>query len=214
MPSADPARVATIEALRELYREPSSLVRAKVQTGLDAASTAFISASPFVLIATVGDTGRVDVSPRGGPAGFVRVQADGSVAIPDLNGNNLLDSLSNIVATGRAALLVIHPGRDETLRVNGTAHISLDPVVLASFTDELRPPKSAIVLKPDEVFIHCAKAFRRGQMWQPDSWRSEGPDGVDILKCQLNLEPSAEELRKNFEQGYAEELAEDRPLTT
>jgi uncharacterized protein len=210
MSTTRPHQIATLDQLRELYCEPSTLVRSKVRPSLDAVSTTFLSTAPFVLIATANADGRVDVSPRGGPAGFIRVQADSSVvAIPDLNGNNLLDTLSNIIATGRAGLLAIHPGRDETLRVNGTAHLTVDPTVLASFTDELKVPKSAIIIEPDEVFVHCAKAFRRSGMWHPDTWRTDAPDAVDMLKCQLDLEPSADELRKGFEIGYAEELAED-----
>jgi uncharacterized protein len=209
MSTARPHQIATLDQLRDLYREPSALVRSKVRPSLDPVSTTFITTAPFVLIATASTEGRVDVSPRGGPAGFIRVQADGSVAIPDLNGNNLLDTLTNIIATGRAGLLAIHPGREETLRVNGTAYLTIDPAVLSSFTDELRPPKLAIVIEPDEVFVHCAKAFRRSQMWQPDTWRTDAPDAVDMLKCQLNLEIPADGLRAAFAEGYAEELALD-----
>jgi uncharacterized protein len=209
MSTARPHQITTLGQLRDLYREPSTLVRSKVRPSLDPVSTTFIATAPFVLIATTNAEGRVDVSPRGGPAGFIRVQADGSVAIPDLNGNNLLDTLSNIVATGRAGLLAIHPGRDETLRVNGTAYLTIDPAVLSSFTDELRPPKSAIIIEPDEVFVHCAKAFRRSQMWQTETWQADAPDAVDMLKCQLNLDQPADDLRAAFAAGYAEELALD-----
>jgi uncharacterized protein len=209
MSTVRPHQIATLDQLRALYREPSVLVRSKVRPSLDAVSTTFLSTAPFVLIATANAEGRVDVSPRGGPAGFIRVQADGSVAIPDLNGNNLLDTLSNIIATGRAGLLAIHPGRDETLRVNGVAHLTVDPAVLASFTDELKVPKSAIIIEPDEVFVHCAKAFRRSGMWMPDTWRADAPDAVDMLKCQLDIPLSADELRTAFAEGYVEELALD-----
>jgi uncharacterized protein len=202
-------RVTSLEQLRELYRAPSTLVRSKVKSEIDDVSRSFLQHAPFVLIATSGDDGRVDVSPRGGPTGFLHVFDDGTVGIPDLNGNNLLDTLSNIIATGRAAMIVIHPGKEETLRVNGRAHISIDPAVLAAFTDELRPPKSAIIIEPDEVFIHCAKAFRRGNVWTPEKWSTAGPDGVDILLCQLDLKANEAELRKNFATGYEEELALD-----
>jgi uncharacterized protein len=203
------ARITSLEQLRELYREPSTLVRSKVKSAIDDVSRAFLQHASFALLATADRDGRVDVSPRGGPAGFLHVFEDGTVGIPDLNGNNLLDTLSNIVATGRAAMIVIHPGKEETLRINGRAHISVDPAVLAAFTDELRPPKSAIVIEPDEVFIHCAKAFRRGNVWNPDKWSTAGPDGVDILLCQLDLKSDEAELRARFAAGYVEELALD-----
>jgi uncharacterized protein len=203
------SRVTTVEQLRELYREPSTLVRSKLKSEIDAISRAFLKHAPFAFVATSDGDGRVDVSPRGGPAGFLHVFDDGTVGIPDLNGNNLLDTLSNIIATGRAAMIVIHPGKEETLRVNGRAHISIDPAVLAAFTDELQPPKSAIIIEPDEVFIHCAKAFRRGNVWSTEKWSTAGPDGVDILLCQLDLKANEAELRKNFAAGYEEELALD-----
>ena len=204
-------RIDTVEALRDLYREPSPLVKAKVRAALDAPCIDFVQRSPFVLIATVGADGRVDVSPRGGPSGFVRVLPDGTVAIPDLNGNNLLDTLRAVVETGTAGTIFVLPGQDETLRINGRAHVSIDPVVLGGFTAELRTPKSAIVIEPHEVFIHCAKAFRRGQVWQPESWPAlmDGPDAVDILRAQLDLQVDDAVLRANFAKGYAADLAAD-----
>jgi uncharacterized protein len=202
-------RVTSLEQLRELYREPSTLVRSKVKASIDTVSRDFVAHAPFALLATSDAEGRVDVSPRGGPAGFLHVFDDGTVGIPDLNGNNLLDTLSNIIATGRAAMIVLHPGKEETLRINGLAHISIDPAVLGAFTEELRPPKSAIIIDPDEVFIHCAKAFRRGNVWNPDKWSTAGPDGVDILLCQLDLKADEVALRADFAAGYVEELALD-----
>ncbi len=205
-------RVSTVEELRELYREPSRLVQSKVKATLDAASRRFIERAPFVLIATLGGDGKLDVSPRGGPPGFIRVRTDGTIAIPDLNGNNLIDTLRAVVESGRAGLLVMHPGREETLRVNGTAFVTADPVVLAEFTAELRPPKSAIVVDPEEVFIHCAKAFRRGGVWNSESWSTydDAPDAVDILSCQLDLSAeTGEKLRASLELGYIADLEAD-----
>jgi uncharacterized protein len=210
MDSTTGARIESVEALRNLYRQPNSLVRAKIQSTLDPVTTAVIESARFVLLATSGADGRVDVSPRGGPSGFIRV-IDGRVAIGDLNGNNLLDSLTNIIETSRAGLLVVQPGSDETLRVNGTAWISVDDELLDGFTAELRRPKCAIVIEPDEVFIHCAKAFRRAKVWNPDSW-TNALDAVTLLRCHLNLEGDPAELRKQFEAGYAAELAEDHNI--
>jgi uncharacterized protein len=207
-----PTRVHTVNELRELYREPSQLVQGKIKAAIDPVSQRFIERSPFVMIATLGGDGRVDVSPRGGPAGFIRVRTDGTIAIPDLNGNNLIDTLRAVVESGRAGLLVIHPGKEETLRVNGTAFITTDPEVLGEFTSELRPPKSAIVVEPEEVFIHCAKAFRRGGVWNSDSWAllGDAPDAVDILSCQLELsaETSAR-LRGSLQSSYTADLEAD-----
>jgi uncharacterized protein len=200
-------RIESVEALRSLYRQPSSLVRAKVQSKLDPVTAAVVESARFVLLATTGGDGRVDVSPRGGPSGFIRV-IDGRIAIGDLNGNNLLDSLTNIIDTGRVGLLVVQPGSDETLRVNGAAWISIDDQLLDGFTAELRRPKCAIVIEPDEVFVHCAKAFRRAEVWNADSW-TNSLDAVALLSCHLHLEGDPAELREQFEAGYAAELADD-----
>src|SRR6478609_8912264 len=100
--------------LRKLYRQPSALVRSKVRSAVDPQSADFLSRSPFVLVGTTGADGSVDVSPRGGPPGFVRLLDDHRLALPDLNGNNLLDSISNIVATGRVGMLFVVPGLSET----------------------------------------------------------------------------------------------------
>jgi PPOX class probable FMN-dependent enzyme len=205
--------VDTQERLAELYRAPSGLVAAKKMPVLDEASAGLIAVSPFALVGTVGADGGVDVSPRGGPPGFVRVLDERHVAIPDLNGNNLIDSLRAIVATGRAGLLVIVPGKDETLRVNGAAWLTTDDRVLDLWSAELRRPTTAIVVRTDEVFMHCAKAFRRGRVWDPGSWEdlAEAPDGIDMLSAQGLIDVDAATARAFIEQSYASDLAGDRP---
>lgn len=205
------SRIATIAELRTLYREPGKLVESKLKTSLDEGSRRFIERCPFVLVGTLGEDGRLDVSPRGGPPGFLRVLSDGSIAIPDLNGNNLIDSLRAIVETGSVGMLFVHPGRDETLRVNGSAYVTVDPEVLSGFTTDLRLPKSAVVVEPREVFVHCAKAFRRAQLWDPESWTfADAPDAASILQCQLDLPDGAlEQLRDSLDKSYVEGLAAD-----
>lgn len=205
-------RIGTVEELRTLYRAPGQQVVDKIRSCLDAASTRFIQRCPFVLVGTIGSDGRLDVSPRGGPSGFIRVRTDGTIAIPDLNGNNLIDTLQAVVETGSVGLLFVLPGRDETLRVNGRAYVTIDPTVLGEFTQELRPPKSAIVVEPQEVFIHCAKAFRRGGVWQPDRWPAlaDAPDAADILSCQLDLPAGSNaKLRAALDRSYTDGLAAD-----
>lgn len=205
--------VTSAEQLAELYRAPSRLVAAKKAGVLDDASVGIIERSPFVLIATSGDDGSLDVSPRGGPPGFVRVLDDHHVAIPDLNGNNLIDSLRGVVATGRAGLLVLVPGKDETLRLNGAAWVVTDANVLGRWDDELRRPITAIVIRTDEVFMHCAKAFRRGHVWDPASWDdlADAPDGLDVLNAQGLVDSNNEETRAFLERAYQSDLAADQP---
>lgn len=207
------SHIGSVHELRSLYRAPSALVRSKVKATLDPMSIAFLEVCPFLLLATAGPDGRIDVSPRGGPGGFLRVLDTGHIVIPDLNGNNLLDTLENIVVTGRVGSLFLHPGKEETLRVNGSAFVTIDDDVLDVCTAELCRPKSAIVIAPDEVFIHCAKAFRRGRVWDPTTWAetSDAPDAAAILFCQLDLGDPAP-FRQQMIDGYAAELALDRPV--
>lgn len=205
--------VSSLEELAELYRAPSRLVTAKKAARLDEASAGIVARSPFVLIGTDGADGGLDVSPRGGPPGFVRVLDHRHLAIPDLNGNNLIDSLRAVVTSGRAALLVVIPGKDETLRVNGAAWVTTDAKVLELWAGELRRPTTAIVIRTDEVFMHCAKAFRRGRVWDQSSWDelADAPDGLDILNAQGLVAANDAATRDFLEQSYLDDLARDAP---
>ena len=160
--------ITTIDAVRELYRHPSDLVRRKKIGVLDEGCRAVIAATPLVLVGTSAPDGTCEVSPRGGPAGFVQVIDDHRLAIPDLSGNNLIDTITNIVANPHVGLLFVLPGRDETLRVNGRAWLTTDDAVLDGFTAELKRPKAAIGVEVTTAFVHCAKSFRRGQVWDAD----------------------------------------------
>jgi PPOX class probable FMN-dependent enzyme len=212
-PGAPVGGIVGPDDLAALYRAPSRIAAAKKVAVIDEVTASFVDRSPFVLVGTAGADGGVDVSPRGGPPGFVRVLDDRHVAIPDLNGNNLIDSLRAVAATNRAALLLVVPGKDETVRINGAAWVTTDPQVLDLWAGELRRPVTAIVVRADEVFIHCAKAFRRGRVWDPASWveLDEAPDALDVLVSQgLLPEPDAG-TRAAFERGYAADLAADSP---
>ena len=205
--------LASVSELRSLYREPSKLVQAKKVSRLDETTRAFIAASPFVLLSTSDGQGNCDVSPKGGPPGFVRVLDDQRLVLPDLNGNNLIDSLVNVVENGHAGLLFLMPGRDETLRIDGPAWITTDPEILSLWSGELREPKAAIGIEAHATFIHCAKAFRRGRVWDPASWSDYdgAPDGCDLIVSHLGLDKTPEEIRVGFEAGYTKQLAEDLP---
>ena len=211
------APISTTEALYELYRRPHPALVQKKRPELDPQTVAFVAASPFLLVATCGADGGVDVSPRGGDPGFVLVDhRDGAdyVLIPDLNGNNLLDSLQAVVATGRAGLLFLIPGKDDTVRINGAAWVVTDAEVLERFTD-IRRPKAAIAVRADEVFVHCAKAFRRGRVWDTASWEAlAAAPGLEQIACAQGLfgadvDPAV--VKADLEAGYALELAADRP---
>ncbi len=203
--------IGSIEALRELYREPSELVQRKKIARLDEGCRAVIESAPLVLVATARPDGGCEVSPRGGPPGFVQVLDGQRLAIPDLSGNNLVDSISNIVLNPHVGLLFVLPGRDETLRVNGRAWLTTDDDVLDGFTAELRRPKAAIGVEVVDAFVHCAKSFRRGQVWDPASWAPDvAPSAAELLTCHIELDTTPEQLAANLEKGYAHDLAAER----
>ena len=203
--------ISSLEELRELYREPNELVRRKKIARLDDGCRAVIEAAPLVLVGTSRPGGGCEVSPRGGPPGFVQVLDEQRLAIPDLSGNNLADSISNIVLNPHVGLLFVLPGRDETLRVNGRAWLTTEDAVLDGFTAELRRPKAAIGVEVVDAFVHCAKAFRRGRVWEPVSWAPDAaPSAAELLACHIDLDVTPEQLAANLENGYARELAAER----
>lgn len=161
--------ITSLAALRALYPEPAGRAVLKQLDHLDAHCARFIALSPFVVLATSGADGRADASPRGGAPGFVKLGDARSLLIPDAPGNNRLDSLENIVGTGRAGLLFMIPGVNETLRVNGRAVLSVDPADMAACADERRVPKLVIRVSVEEAYLHCAKAFMRSGLWKPES---------------------------------------------
>ena len=144
-----------------------------------------------------------------------RVLDDHRLAIPDLNGNNRLDSLQNVVATGQIALLFLIPGLGETLRANGRACITTDPAVLDAFTDQLRRPTSAIGIRIDEAYIHCAKSLRRAGLWEPGTWPGADtrPSPAQILLRHTGGEGkvTADQVEAGLEDAYTRDLAADRP---
>jgi PPOX class probable FMN-dependent enzyme len=204
-------RVDTLEALRELYRRPSSLTANKERPELDDATQAFVARARFASVGTFDASGNADVSPRGGPSGFIRVLDPGHVAIADLGGNNRLDTLQNVIDTGRIGLMIVVPGQSETVRINGAAWLSADPELLAGFTLP-HTPKTAIVVRVETTYVHCAKAFRRGGVWDTEVWRelADTPDGAAILSCQRVADMDADEMRERLDADYETALAAER----
>lgn len=187
------------QSLRSLFQAVHPLAALKSQTSLDQHAQAFIARSPFLCIGTQNRDGRADVSPRGDPPGFVRILDQRTLAIPDRPGNNRLDTQVNILANPTVGLLFIIPGFDDTLRVNGQATLVNDPAVLEGMSIKDRAPKLAIVVRVDEVFLHCAKAFRRSQLWNPDHFqdRKAMPSLSKIILDQTTGAPKDEgEMRR------------------
>lgn len=168
---ADPHRITNQEQLRELIGAPGDLVPHKLWTALDESCIDFIRRSPFLLLATADAQGNQDVSPKGDGGGFVSVEDEHTLLIPDRSGNKLVFGLSNILDNPHVGLIFLLPGTPETLRVNGTAELTTDPDVLQRLSARGKPAVVAIRVRIREVFYHCAKAFIRSQLWKPDTWQ-------------------------------------------
>lgn len=161
---------ATIDdetALRALLGEPLPVVCAKIVDRLNAKTRVFIEKSPFVCLATSDGAGHCDVSPRGDPAGFVRILDDRTLLVPERPGNRLADSLRNILVNPRIGLLFVLPGVGDTFRVNGRATLTTDAALLAPCAVEGKPARLGILVDIEEAYTQCPKAFLRSQLWDP-----------------------------------------------
>jgi uncharacterized protein len=186
--------IDSVDALRQVYAQPSKGATAKEIGHLHAHFRRFIEMSPFVCISTMSADGRADVSPRGGEAGFVHLLDPTHLAIPDRPGNNRLDSLVNMVANPSVGLLFFIPGFEDMLPVNGTARITTDPALMTRFAANGRPPVSVIVIEVNEAQTHCAKAIKRAGLWNPETFtdRRSFPTMGQILKDVLATETPVE----------------------
>jgi PPOX class probable FMN-dependent enzyme len=160
------ANITTIAQLEALYGEPNEASTVKVADRITAHYRALMERSPFVALATSGPEG-LDCSPRGDRGSVVRIHDEKTVMMPDRRGNNCVDSLRNIVRDPRVGMLFLIPGSGATLRVNGAAHLSIDPELLASFAVEEKPPRCVIVVALREIYFQCARAVVRSQLWNP-----------------------------------------------
>ncbi len=170
MTAVDAHRISTVAELRAIIGTPSDLVPHKLWTALDETCVDFIQRSPFLLLATSDAEGNMDVSPKGDGAGFVVVENETTLLIPDRSGNKLIFGLQNILANPHVGLIFLIPGTGETVRVNGTAELTTDPAILERLSARGKPAVVAIRVSIKEVFYHCAKAFLRAQLWKSDTW--------------------------------------------
>jgi uncharacterized protein len=170
MEASSEHRIRNLAQLRALIGEPGALVPKKLLTSLDEAATAFIARAPFLVIATADAAGNLDASPKGGDPGFVAVENPNTLLIPDRKGNKLVFSFQNILANPHVGLIFVVPGTDETLRVNGTSELTVEPAILERLAARGVPAQLAIRVAIRECFFHCGKAFLRSQLWHPESW--------------------------------------------
>jgi uncharacterized protein len=195
--------VADEASLRALFPATHTLAALKCLPVLDRHAQEFIRRAPFLCIGTQNAEGKADVSPRGDPAGFVQVLDDRTLAIPDRPGNNRLDTQSNILGNPNVGLLFMVPGFDDTLRVNGRASLTTDPDVLARMAVNDRTPTLAIIVSVQEVFLHCAKAFRRSRLWDPEARqdRKEMPTLLNMILDQTTGAPKDPAEMQKIDEG-------------
>jgi PPOX class probable FMN-dependent enzyme len=181
--------------LREVLGEPTELVKAKIADRLNPLTRRFIELSPFVVVATGRPDGGLDVSPRGDPAGFVRILDDSALLMPDRPGNKLADTLTNLLEDDRIALLFLIPGVGDTFRVNGRARIVDDAELLAPSEVEGKVPRLGVLVTVEEAYTQCPKALIRSDLWNPEKHvsRDELPSSGEILRAVADPELDVEE---------------------
>ena len=203
--------IQTLAQLRSLYAAPGERALRKQLVHIDPHARRFIALSPFCVLATGGvHGGLLDASPRGGTPGFVKVADDHTLLLPDSGGNNRLDTLENLLADPRLSLLFLIPNVEETLRVNGRARLRDEPAFTERFDQERQRPKLVIEIAVQEVYLHCAKAFMRSQLWQPDTWpeRTALPSMNQMIHDQIGA-AAPSETQEQMLARYRDQLAQE-----
>lgn len=200
--------ITTEEELRAVLGEPVDKAVAKVVKTIDDYSRRFIANSPFVLIGSAGAGGMIDVSPKGDPAGFVRVLDETTLAIPDRLGNRRLDTFRNILSNPNVGLIFLIPGITYTLRISGKAMIVRDLDLRQSMAMNGKAPDHVIIVDVEHVLTHCPKCMVRSGLWQPDKWpdRAGVPPFAETLAAHARLAESIDELNEMLERDTREKL--------
>ena len=176
--------VGTIEELGAIVGEPDVYVANKVKDRLSPVQRDWLAHSPLCFVATTDARGRVDVSPKGDPPGFIHVLDDTTIAIPERPGNKRVDGYRNVLQNPHVGTLFLIPGRGDTLRINGTARILSDADYFDALAIKGRRPLLALEVSIEEVFFHCAKAFLRSDAWDPSTWNPSAlPSVAQLLKA-------------------------------
>jgi PPOX class probable FMN-dependent enzyme len=176
--------VTTREAVREIVGDPIPIVRNKELARLDRFCRQFIEKSPFLCLGTAGADGHIDMSPRGDPAGFVKIIDDSTLLLPERQGNQRVDSMINITENPNVGLIFFLPGVEETLRIRGHATITRDSALLEPLAMNGKTPKLGLIIAIDQVFFQCAKALIRAKLWDPQTpiKKSEFPSSAEITQ--------------------------------
>ena len=197
--------IADERELRDVIGSPTPLVAGKIADRLNDLTRQFIERSPFVCVATASPAGGLDVSPRGDPAGFVRILDERTLLIPDRPGNKIADTLTNLLEDDRIALLFLIPGVGDSFRVNGRAIVVDDPELLEASTVDGKPPRLGILIAIEEAYTQCSKALIRSDLWNPERHvdRSELPSGGAILRAVSDPKLDADEYDRERAGRYA-----------
>ncbi|MBC8991299.1 pyridoxamine 5'-phosphate oxidase family protein [Micromonospora chalcea] len=201
-------REITSEAeLRELIGTPMPRAAAKDRRTLHERDREWLAASPFCLIATAGADGTCDVSPKGDPPGFALVLDDTTIAIPERPGNRRADGYRNILANPHVGLIFLIPGRTDTLRINGRARLIADAPWFADMEVKGHRPVLAVEVAIEQIFYHCAKAFLRSELWQPETWKPDVlPTRARLIKEVEAPAESLADLERHYGPAYLETL--------
>jgi PPOX class probable FMN-dependent enzyme len=199
--------IKTVEQLEAIYGAPAETSLVKEADHITPEYARYIEASPFAILGTTGPGG-LDCSPRGDKPGFVRIADPRTLMLPDRRGNNRVDSLRNIIVDPRVALLFLVPGLGVTLRVNGTAQISVEPSLLDSFIMEGKPPRSVMVMAVQSVYFQCARAVIRSDLWNPETHVDPKalPSVGQMLAAITNARVGGAEYDKTWQQRATETL--------
>ncbi|MHB1569033.1 MAG: pyridoxamine 5'-phosphate oxidase family protein [Solirubrobacteraceae bacterium] len=197
--------ITTEQKLRDVIGDPSGVVVRKIADRLNELTRQFIERSPFVCIATAHPDGGLDVSPRGDPAGFVRILDERTLLLPDRPGNRIADALTNLLHDPRVALLFLIPGVSDTFRVNGRAEIVDDPELLAPSAVDGRVPRLGLLISIEQAYTQCPKALMRSDLWNPEHHidRSELPRAGDIMRSLTEPEFDADGYERERADRYA-----------
>ena len=199
--------VETQEQLRAVVGHPVQRVVDKVRPRLETLHVEWLEAARFCVVSTSGADGRCDASPKGDPAGFVHVLDDRTLVLPERPGNRRVDGYLNVLANPHVGLLFVIPGRSDTLRVNGTARVVSDADYFNALVVKGHRPVLALEVTVEEVFFHCAKAFLRGGLWEPESWEPDAvPSRARIAHTLERPDETVEELERYYGPSYRDGL--------
>ncbi|GAA4569442.1 pyridoxamine 5'-phosphate oxidase family protein [Micromonospora coerulea] len=199
--------ITSHEELRELLGAPLPRAAAKERTVLHERDRQWLAASPFCLVATAGADGSCDVSPKGDPPGFTLVLDGTTIAIPERPGNRRADGYCNILDNPHVGLIYLIPGRTDTLRINGRARLVRDAPFFDDMVVKGHRPVLAVVVEIEQIFYHCAKAFLRSQLWQPETWQPDAlPSRPRLIKEVEAPAESLAELERHYGPDYARRI--------